>query len=99
MIPRPGFATTFHTVLSASCSSTMTPVAPTMSVTTPTIVATMPPLRWLDVWIIVWMASAAEVPSRPPSCSTMWPSAALVPSTRPATAIVRSSTGASAKIV
>jgi hypothetical protein len=90
---------TFQTVLSAPCSSTMTPVAPTSSVAMPITVAITPVPRRLALTSMVCTIDAASSPSSPLSCSTIFPWAASGPSTRPATAITTSSTGASAKTV
>ncbi len=66
----------FQIALRADCISPNTPVAVISSVTSPTMVATVPLPRLLAPWIIDWSSSALLAPIRPLSWSTMAPWAA-----------------------
>ncbi len=99
LIPRPGRGTTFQTASSAASSSIITAVAPIIRVPTPTTVPMIPDLGFDDRASASWIIFAVSSPNIDRSSSRMWPCAAAWPSTRPATDIATSSTGAMANTV
>jgi hypothetical protein len=88
------FGLAFQMAFIADWTSPNTPVAVTISTTTPTIVATMPASRLSALLIITSRALAAESPISPLSWPTMAPWAASRPNTNPAIATMISRTGA-----